>query len=184
MLFRSHEAIVARMNADLANDLGNLAQRSLSMIAKNCAAHVPAHDAFTTEDRAILDQAQNLSGKVNELMKDYALHLMLAEIWRVVAEANRYFANEEPWKKAKSDPERMQTILYVTAEVLRNIAIMAQPVIPLAASLLLDLLGQSQALRQFEHVGVAHALQSGIALPAPKPIFSRYVESEDKASQN
>ena len=109
---------------------------------------------------------------------------MLAEIWRVVAEANRYFANEEPWKKAKSDPERMQTILYVTAEVLRNIAIMAQPVIPLAASLLLDLLGQSQALRQFEHVGAAHALQSGIALPAPKPIFPRYVESEDKASQN
>ncbi|NDA47229.1 MAG: methionine--tRNA ligase [Alphaproteobacteria bacterium] len=180
----SHEAIVARINADLANDLGNLAQRSLSMIAKNCAGSVPTPGDWTPEDRAILDLAQNMLGKVAEVMQDYALHLMLAEIWRVVAEANRYFANEEPWKKAKSDPARMQTILYVTAEVLRKVAIMAQPVVPMACANLLDLLGQAQSMRQFEHVAAAHALQPGLALPAPKPIFPRYVETDDTAAAN
>jgi methionyl-tRNA synthetase len=119
----SHEAIVNRINADLANDLGNLAQRSLSMINKNCDAKVPAHGDFTDADKAILAQADALAAKARDAMKDYALHTMLAEIWSVVAEANRYFAGEEPWIKRKTDPARMETILYVTAEVLRNLAI-------------------------------------------------------------
>jgi methionyl-tRNA synthetase len=93
----SHEAIVNRINADLANDLGNLAQRSLSMIAKNCDAAVPAHGDFTDADRAILTEARALLEKSRAAMQDYALHTMLGEIWRVVAEANRYFASEEPW---------------------------------------------------------------------------------------
>ena len=95
----SHEAIVNRINADLANDLGNLAQRSLSMIAKNCAGRVPAAGALTTADQEILAQARALPEKCRAAMQEFALHSMLAEIWKVVAEANRYFASEEPWIK-------------------------------------------------------------------------------------
>ncbi len=173
----SHEGIVARINADLANDLGNLAQRSLSMINKNCAGATPACGPLSEADNAILAQAHALADKSREHMSDFSLHLMLAEIWRVVAEANRYFASEEPWKKAKTDTDRMSTILYVTAEVLRNIAIVTQPVIPVASTKLLDLLGVNAEQRLFANVGPQDRLASGAALPPPAPIFPRYVEA-------
>ncbi len=174
----SHEAIVNRINADLANDLGNLAQRSLSMIAKNCDGTVPAFGDFTEADRAILAEARALLGTSREAMKDFALHTMLGDIWRVVAEANRYFASEEPWVKRKTDPARMATVLFVTAEVLRIIAILVQPVLPTAMQKLLDSLGVANDARDFAHVGETHALTSGAALPAPMPIFPRYVEAD------
>ncbi len=174
----SHEAIVNRINADLANDLGNLAQRSLSMIAKNCDGTVPAFGDFTEADRAILAEARALLGTSREAMKDFALHTMLGDIWRVVAEANRYFASEEPWVKRKTDPARMATVLFVTAEVLRIIAILVQPVLPTAMQKLLDSLGVANDARDFAHVGESHALTSGAALPAPAPIFPRYVEAD------
>ena len=111
-------------------------------------------------------------------MKDFSLHLILAEIWRVVAEANRYFAAEEPWIKRKTDPARMATILYVTAEVLRMIAIMAQPVMPASMAKLLDLLGVAEGARLFVDAERSLALTPGSPLPAPAPIFPRYVEAE------
>ncbi len=178
----SHEAIVQRINADLANDLGNLAQRSLSMIAKNCGGVVPAPGAFTEADAAMLAEADALADKARAAMKDFALHTMLGDIWRVVAEANRYFASEEPWRLTKTDPARRDTVLYVTAETLRNVAIMAQPVVPDAAGRLLDLLGVSPEARTFAHAGAAGRLGGGAAMPAPAPIFPRYVEAEEGGS--
>jgi methionyl-tRNA synthetase len=115
-------------------------------------------------------------------MKDFALHTMLAEVWHVVGEANRYFAAQEPWRLTKSDPARRDTVLYVTAETLRNVAILAQPVLPTAAGKLLDLLGVASDARAFAHVGPAHRLTVGAMLPAPAPIFPRYVEAEEGAS--
>ncbi len=179
----SHEAIVNRINADLANDLGNLAQRSLSMIAKNCDAAVPAPGDFTDADKAILAEAHALLEKSRAAMQEFALHTMLGDIWRVVAEANRYFASEEPWVKRKTDPARMATVLYVTAEVLRIVAILAQPVLPSSMKKLLDVLGVPDDARDFEHVGAADALKPGAALPAPAPIFPRYVEPETEATK-
>ena len=180
----SHEAIVNRINADLANDLGNLAQRSLSMIAKNCDGTVPAFGDFTEADRAILAEARALLGTSREAMKDFALHTMLGDIWRVVAEANRYFASEEPWVKRKTDPARMATVLFVTAEVLRIIAILVQPVLPTAMQKLLDSLGVANDARDFAHVGESHALTSGAVLPAPAPIFPRYVEADVEGAKD
>ena len=145
----SHEAIVCRINADLANDLGNLAQRSLSMIAKNLDGVVPAPGRSRPPTRHPGRRGRACRGKARAAMEDFALHTMLAEIWRVVGDANRYFASEEPWVKRKTDPERFATVLYVTAEVLRAVAIMAQPVIPRAAGKLLDLLGVSGAGARF-----------------------------------
>jgi methionyl-tRNA synthetase len=174
----SHEAIVNRINADLANDLGNLAQRSLSMIAKNCDACVPQPGEFTQADRDMLWLADGLPGKARAAMKDFAVHTTLAEIWAVVAEANRYFASQEPWVLRKSDPVRMSTVLYVTAEVLRAVGILAQPFVPTAAAKLLDLLAIPPEGRVIAAVGPEHRLVAGTALPQPAPIFPRYIEAE------
>ncbi len=174
----SHEAIVNRINADLANDLGNLAQRSLTMIARNCGGVVPEPGALTAADKALLAQADALPAKGRAAMSDFALHTMLAEIWAVVAEANRYFASQEPWALRKTDPKRMETVLYVTAETLRAVGIVAQPVIPTAAGRLLDLLARDPGERMLAHVGPAHRLARGAALAKPEAILPRYVEAE------
>jgi methionyl-tRNA synthetase len=178
----SHEAIVARINADLANDLGNLAQRSLSMLAKNCDGRLPAPANFMEEDRQILAQAAALAQKSRALMRDFALHGVLAEIWRVIGEANRYFAAQEPWVKKKTDPARMGTILYVTAEVLRIVAITAQPFMPSAMERLLDLLGVVSDARTLADSEVREALSPGTCLPEPTAIFPRFIEAEPTAT--
>jgi methionyl-tRNA synthetase len=172
----SHELIVNRINADLANDFGNLAQRSLSMIQKNCEAKVPEPGAFSPEDLAMLAAADALLGKARTAMKDFAIHAVLGDIWSVVADANRYFAAQAPWVLRKTDPARMQTVLYVTAELLRQAAILTQPVIPTASAQLLDLLSIPAQARDFAHLGAAHRLVAGTALPEPAGIFPRYVE--------
>lgn len=174
----SHEAIVGRINADLANDLGNLAQRSLSMIAKNCEGRVPAPGALTEGDLAMLAQADGLLAKARTAMGDFGLHILLSEIWAVVAEANRYFANNEPWKLSKSDPARRDSVLYVTIETIRQVAILTQPVMPAAMAKLLDLLAVPAEARAFAALGETGRLAAGTALPAPSAIFPRYVEPE------
>ncbi|WP_395664659.1 methionine--tRNA ligase [Methylocella sp.] len=178
----SHEAIVNRINADLANDIGNLAQRSLSMIAKNCAGRLPALTGLTEADEALLGQARALAPRARALMRDYALHLILAEIWRVVGDANRYFAAEEPWTKRKTDPARMETVLAVTVETLRVVAILAQPFVPGSMARMLDLLGAPAEARSFAHAEAARPAEPAEALPAPAPVFPRYVEPDAAAS--
>jgi methionyl-tRNA synthetase len=172
----SPEAIVNRINADLANDLGNLAQRSLSMIAKNCEAQVPTPGELTAEDNAIIAKADSMYDAVRQSMDRQAITRYLDTVWDVVAEANRYFAGEEPWAKKKTDPARMATILYVTAEVVRQVAILAQPVVPAAAQKLLDLLAVADDKRDFASLGSESRLKPGMALPAPQGVFPRYVD--------
>ena len=172
----SHEAIVNRINADLANDLGNLAQRSLSMIAKNCGGVVPKHGAFTEADNEILAAADGIHAEARAAHETHSINKALDAIWRVVADANRYFAGQEPWALKKTEPARMDTVLYVTAEVLRVIGIMAQPYIPASAASLLQLLSINNDARNFADLG--KRLVPGTPLPAPAPIFPRYVEEE------
>jgi methionyl-tRNA synthetase len=185
----SHEAIVARMNADLANDIGNLAQRSLTMIARNCAGRVPDWHGATpaNEDLAMLARADALIGEARRHMQSFAIHLYIGAVFELVSEANRYFANAEPWRLAKSDPARMGLVLYVTIETLRIAAILLQPAMPASMGALLDLLAVPQQARRFSAVeaGAAagsldapHRLEPGRALPAPTPVFPRYVEAE------
>jgi methionyl-tRNA synthetase len=175
----SHEAIVARTNADLANDLGNLAQRSLSMIGKQYGGVLPEPGAFSDNDKAILAMADGMLEQARTAMGTQQIHHALNAIWAVVAEANRYFAGEAPWALAKTDPARQQTVLYVTAEVVRQIAILAQPAMPDACAKLLDILGVAQDARDFAALGTR--IKGGSQLPPPAPIFPRYIEpTEDK----
>jgi len=176
----SHEAIVNRINADLANDLGNLAQRSLSMIGKAFGGKLPEPGAFAETDKTILAAADAMIGTAREHMKTQQLHQVLNCLWAVVADANRYFASEAPWALAKTDPKRQGTVLYVTAEVLRQVAILAQPFVPAAASKLLDLLAIKFDERDFDALKPPTRIAAGLTLPPPGPVFPRYVEAEDK----
>jgi methionyl-tRNA synthetase len=109
-------------------------------------------------------------------MATQQIHQALNAVWAVVAEANRYFAGEAPWALAKTDPQRQRTVLYVTAEVVRQVAILAQPVMPDSMAKMLDILGVPQDGRDFAALGGATRIKAGTALPAPTGIFPRYVE--------
>ena len=178
----TEEAIINRVNADLANDLGNLAQRSLSMVAKNCDGKVPAKGPLSGDDKVLLDAAYALVGEARAAMGDFALHGVLNAIWKVVGDTNRYFAAQAPWALRKTDPARMETVLWATAEVLRVVGILAQPFIPIAAEKLLDLLAVPADQRSFAQANADFALKSGTALPAPSALFPRYVEAEGEGA--
>jgi methionyl-tRNA synthetase len=172
----SHEAIIARINADLANDLGNLAQRSLSIVAKSRSGVLPMPGAFSASDTTMLAAADAMIAKAREAMKTWQLHQVLNVVWAVVSDANRYFAAEAPWALAKTDPARQGTVLYTTAEVVRQVAILAQPFMPQAAARLLDLLAVPANRRDFAALGEGGRLAGNVALPAPTAVFPRYVE--------
>ena len=177
----SHEAIVNRINADLANDLGNLAQRSLSMVARQLGGVLPKPGPLSGSDQEILGAADGMMNKAREAMKTQQLHQVLNAVWAVIAQANRYFAGEAPWALAKTDPVRQGTVLYITAEVLRQVAILSAPFMPASASKLLDFLAVPACERQFCDIGGARRIQPGTSLPAPSAVFPRYVESEATA---
>ncbi len=162
----SAEAIVTRANADLANGLGNLAQRCLSIIAKNCGGIVPADDADTRPPHL-----GDILGHVTELMASLKLNEALEVIWEGVRIANGYFADMAPWSLRKTDPKQADGVLYHTAEVVRQLAILVRWVVPESADKLLDQLGQSDDARNFDAFDTP--LKAGIALPSPQGVFPR-----------
>jgi methionyl-tRNA synthetase len=172
----SQEAIVARVNADLANELGNLAQRSLSMVAKNLDGVVPEPGALTGGDRELLSQADALLDRARAHFDAQAMHLALEAIWLVLGAANKYFSAQEPWvlrkSESASDRARFGTVLYTTLEVVRIAALLAQPVMPDSAAKLLDLVGQPTDQRSFKAIGTR--LAPGTVLPTPTGVFPRY----------
>jgi methionyl-tRNA synthetase len=173
-----HEAIVNRINADLANDLGNLAQRSLSMIARNCGSKIPSPNGLNDRDEALLNASQAMLEQMRRHHEVQAINKALDAIWEVVADANRYFAAEQPWSLKTTDPARMATVLYVTAETLRRIGILVQPYMPSAAARLLDGLGIERTHRSFSALAKGGELVVGKTIAAPVPIFPRYVEDD------
>jgi methionyl-tRNA synthetase len=168
----SEEAIIGRINADLANELGNLAQRSLSMVAKNLDGIVPEPGAFGADDLELLDSADALLGRVRGHFDSCAMHLALEAIWSVLGAANKYFSAQEPWVLRKTDPERFRTVLYTTLEVVRVAALLTQPVMPESTDKLLDLLGQPSDQRTF--AAIDKRIAAGTPLPAPVGVFPRY----------
>ncbi|OBH14111.1 methionine--tRNA ligase [Mycobacterium sp. E3247] len=172
----TEDAIVTRINSDLANELGNLAQRSLSMVAKNLGGVVPEPGELTAADADLLATADGLLERVRASFDGQAMHLALEAIWLMLGEANKYFSAQQPWVLRKSEPEadqlRFRTVLYTTCEAVRIAALLVQPVMPDSAGKLLDLLGQPADRRAFDAVGAR--LAPGTKLPPPTGVFPRY----------
>ncbi|MDY6810146.1 MAG: methionine--tRNA ligase, partial [Actinomycetota bacterium] len=168
----STEAIISRINADLANEFGNLAQRTLSMIGKYFDGAVPVPGTRTDEDVALLERTSQLLPRMREHFDAQAIHLGIEALWSLLAETNRYISAQEPWKLAKTDLERTATVLYVCADVVRVVALLAQPVMPTSTARMLDLLAVDPGRRQF--TAVDEHLVAGTALPKPAPVFPRH----------
>ena len=176
----SYRALVGRMTNDLANDFGNLAQRSLSMIAKNCDGRLPGPGAPTEADRALLDAAAGLLERLRGDYRVQAFNKSLEATWEVIGAANRYIDEQAPWTLRKTDPARMAAVLYTVAETVRRLAILSQPVMPGSMGRMLDQLGVPNDARDFAALAVP--LAPGAALPKPLGVFPRYAEPEEGAN--
>jgi methionyl-tRNA synthetase len=174
----SHRAIVGRINGDLANDFGNLAQRILSMIGRYCGGRVPIPSGFAPNDIELLDAASSLLEQLRAKINAQALHDALIHIWGVIGAANGYFAKQAPWTLRKNDPQRMQTVLFVAAETLRRLALLTQPFMPESASQMLDQLCVPRESRSFACIEADYAVLPGTQLPPPTGIFPRYVDRD------
>jgi methionyl-tRNA synthetase len=175
----SRRAVVNRINGDLANGLGNLAQRVLSLINRNCEARLPQPGLLVPADEGLLDAARGSLAKLRGDFAEQAFHRALETLWQVVGDADRYVNEQAPWALRKSDPKRMATVLYVLAEVIRHLAILVQPVVPGAAAKLLDQLAVPADRRDF--AALATPLAPGTALPKPEGLFPRFVEAPEQA---
>jgi methionyl-tRNA synthetase len=179
----SRKAMINRANGELANDYGNLAQRVLSMIAKNCAGRVPEPGARTAEDKALVEAGEGLLVKLRAAVDTQAFHEAIEHLWVVIRAANAYVDRQAPWKLAKEDPARMGTVLYLLAETVRKLAILTQPLMPESSGKLLDQLAVPADARMFEALASGRELKPGTALPAPQGVFPRFVESEGKGAR-
>jgi methionyl-tRNA synthetase len=172
------EKFVNRNNADLANNFGNLAQRSLSMIAKNFGGQMPPRQDGSGEDAKIVAETILAIERMTAAMATEQLHEAAGELVAALSAANLYFADQAPWGK-KDDMARMGAILATTADIVRRAAIAAQPFVPAAASKMLDLLAVPADQRL-----LAHALDPDIViapqtqLPPPEPVFKKFEQAK------
>ncbi len=170
----SRRALISRLNVELANDLGNLAQRTLSFIAKNAGAAVPSLGPLANADETLLDAAEALTGQVRDALDRLAFNEALEDIWKVIRAANVYIDHQAPWALRKTDSVRMATVLRALLETLRVVGILLQPFMPDTMAKLLDQLAVPPNARDL--AALASPLPDGTALPPPFGIFPRHVE--------
>jgi len=175
----SHANALNRINNDLANGLGNLAQRTLSFIYKNCEAKIPAPAELTENDKALLKQAQvDMLANVRNELDNQRFHKALDAIWDVVNAANVYIDVEAPWSLKKTDTVRMGTVLYVLCEVIRCLGLIIQPVMPVSAAKMLDQLAIVAGERSFDYLAPTNALKPLTTIDQPQGVFPRLVEEK------
>jgi methionyl-tRNA synthetase len=170
----SRKALISRLNVELANDLGNLAQRTLSFIAKNAGGVVPARGALHEADRDLSAIIDALPAKVRDAIDRLAFNEALEEIWKLIRASNAYIDHQAPWALRKTDTARMATVLRVLVDAIRMVGFLLQPFMPGSMAALLDQLGVAPDARDF--AAVETPLPNGAALPPPAGIFPRYVE--------
>jgi len=178
----SKDAMVQRINSELANDFGNLVQRVLSMINKNCNGKVPEMSTVTDDDNSLLAGADGLLSSVRLLLDQQAFNLALEKIWTIVRAANSYVDRQAPWALKNNNTKRMNTVLFVLADVIRQLALITQPYIPDAASKILDQVAVHSTSRAFDHYGAAGRLTVGTDLPNPEGVFPRYIGNETESN--
>ncbi|MCK6450052.1 MAG: methionine--tRNA ligase [Alphaproteobacteria bacterium] len=176
----SHKAMVGRINAELANGIGNLAQRTLSFINKNCGGKLPAPGQFMNDDITMIGQARGLLELMRASIENQELHRAIDAWFDVVVWANQYIDRHAPWALRKTDVKRMGTVLYVLVDVLRHLGALMQPFMPEAGAKLLDQLAVPSDERSFASLGGKGELRGGIPLPAPVGIFPRFIEDAQR----
>lgn len=173
---------ISRINSDLANGLGNLVQRTLSFIYKNCDGVIPECGELTEEDKSILNHAYvRTLPAVRREFDEHRMHKAIEAIWSLVDASNVYIDHQAPWTLKKENPERMKTVLYVLVEAIRCIALLSQPVMPESSSKILDQLGVGVENRGFDALCKDFALKSGNKIEKPVGVFPRIVEKEEAA---
>ena len=176
----SHKAMIHRINGDLANDLGNLCQRVMSMVFRNCDGKIPASHKLTDADKQFISTIKDSLGELRESIKSQSFHQALELIWRHVANANKYVDEQAPWELKTSDRARMETVLYTLTEAIRNIAILTSPFMPDSMEKIFTLLGIEEEEVCFAKLGLTHAIMAGSPMSSkPQPIFPRYLENKD-----
>ncbi len=173
----SAEAIVTRVNAELANGFGNLAQRTLSQIFKNLDGYLPAINGHTPDDEALFASVHAI---VRDTMPaayaDLAMSQALEAWMQAVFACNAYIDAQAPWALRKSDPARMETVLATLYICIAQLAVAVQPVIPASAARLLDAMGIAPELRNPEGIAghwYSSLAESGFRLDAPQGLFPR-----------
>ena len=175
----SKAALIRRINVDLANDLGNLCQRVLSMVAKNADGRIPPKGTLTERDQYLLSLSAETLDEVRDHMSRFEFHRALEAIWRICGESNKYVDEQAPWALRKTDMDRMNTVLHVLIQVIRDLGLYILPFMPESAAKILDLVAVPTEERTFSTLGIP--LAEGISLPAPTPAFPR-IEPEERAA--
>ena len=172
----SHEGFVHRVNSDLANDLGNLVQRTLTMIQSFFKGKIEEKDEEEKGDKEIRLEFERLKEKVLKFYEDYALSKALEEIWTYINSVNKYLAVNEPWKLAKdlSKRKRLGRILYQAAAALRGISYLLFPVMPGSSEKIWNFLGEEKSIEEesFEELKFEN-FKLGQKIKKPEPIFPR-----------
>lgn len=173
----SPEAIVTRVNADLANSFGNLAQRTLSLIFKNCDGYLPAIRGHSDEDTALFDLVgATVSQQIPAQFEDLAMSQALESWMQAVFACNAYVDAQAPWALKKTDPERMETVLATLFICIAQLAIAALPVIPGSAAKLLDQMGIPANVRTFAAASshwYSPLAESNYRIAQPQGLFPR-----------
>lgn len=179
----SRERMTAVINSELANNIGNLVQRTVSMVHKNCGGVVPDAQGVKkdTLDLSFLEKAQLTDAAtpatIEKMYYDCRFNEILGDILAIANKANLYIDTKAPWKQKKEDPKLMEATLYHLLEGIRCIAIMLQPIMPEIAAKIIAVLGCGNEPLPFEFLKPAYALKPGIKLLEPQPLFPRI---EDK----
>jgi methionyl-tRNA synthetase len=137
---------------------------------------VPQPGQLTPADETLLAAARGLHARVREELEQQAFHKTLDALWQVIGDGDRYVNEQKPWSLKTTDPARMNTVLYVLAETVRHVAILAQPFMPQACGRLLDFLAVPADGRDFAALA-SRRLVPGTPLPPPEGVFPRYVEA-------
>lgn len=174
----SSEAIVARQNSDLANDLGNLYSRSVAMLKKYCDSKVPVPAEDVESDTSLKATARYMLETYRENMAEFRFHKGIQAVWELVGHANRYIVTNEPWALAKDEDKsaRLSTVLYNLADTLRLLALVLQPVMPATAAKMAKGLGLAEnapMVTLLDQGGKCGVLEPGTELVSGEPLFPR-----------